>query len=61
MVACGDGLGFFTVSDAQAIQFDLPGEALRLERQSRRARVEAEDLGQVQPLLVERAAGSAAR
>lgn len=55
----GDGLGFFTASDAQAIQFDLPGEAMRLERQSRRARVEAEDLGQVQPLLVERAAGSA--
>jgi putative ABC transport system permease protein len=55
----GDGLGFFTVSDAQAIQFDVPGEAMRLERQSRRARVEAEDLGQVQPLLVERAAGSA--
>jgi putative ABC transport system permease protein len=55
----GDGLGFFTVSDAQAIQFDLPGEALRLERQARRARVEGEDLGQVQPLLLERAAGSA--
>jgi putative ABC transport system permease protein len=55
----GDGLGFFTVSDAQAIQFDLPGEALRLERQSRRARVEAQDIGQVQPLLVERAVGSA--
>jgi putative ABC transport system permease protein len=30
-----------------------------LERQSRRARVEAADLGQVQPLLVERAVGSA--
>jgi putative ABC transport system permease protein len=55
----GDGLGFFTVSDAQAIQFDLPGEALRLERQSRRARAEAQDLGRVQPLLLERAAGSA--
>lgn len=55
----GDGLGFFTVSDAQAIQFDVPGEAMRLERQSRRARVEAEDLGQVQPLLLERAVGSA--
>jgi len=55
----GDGLGFFTVSDAQAIQFDLPGEALRLERQSRRARVESQDIGQVQPLLLERAIGSA--
>lgn len=55
----GDGLGFFTVSDAQAIQFDLPGEALRLERQSRRARVESADVGQTQPLLLERAVGSA--
>jgi putative ABC transport system permease protein len=55
----GDGLGFFTVSDAQAIQFDVPGEAVRLERQSRRARAEAQDIGQVQPLLLERAAGSA--
>lgn len=55
----GDGLGFFTVSDAQAIQFDLPGEAMRLERQSRRARVAGEDIGQVQPLLLERAVGSA--
>ena len=53
----GDGLGFFTVSDAQQIQFDVPGEALRLERQSRRARAEAQDIGQVQPLLLERAAG----
>lgn len=53
----GDGLGFFTVSDAQQIQFDVPGEALRLERQSRRARAEVQDIGQVQPLLLERAAG----
>ena len=34
----GDGLGFFSVSDAESIQFDQPGEASRLERQSRRAR-----------------------
>ena len=53
----GDGLGFFTVGDAQAIQFDVPGEASRLERQSRRARAESQDIGQVQPLLLERAAG----
>jgi putative ABC transport system permease protein len=32
--------GLLHVSDAQAIQFDLPGEAIRLERQARRARVE---------------------
>lgn len=57
----GDGLGFFTVSDAQAIQFDSPGEAMRLERQSRRARVEGVDLGQTQPLLLDRAVGSASQ
>ena len=34
----GDGIGFFTVADAQAIQFDVPGEAVRLEREAREAR-----------------------
>lgn len=53
----GDGLAFFTVSDAMAIQFDQPGEALRLERAARRARVEAIDLGRLQPLLLDRAEG----
>jgi putative ABC transport system permease protein len=53
----GDGLAFFTVSDAMAIQFDQPGEAVRLERAARRARVEGMDLGRLQPLLLERAAG----
>jgi len=54
----GDGLTFFTVSDAMAIQFDQPGEATRLERAARRARVEAMDLGRLQPLLLDRAGGS---
>ncbi len=53
----GDGLCFFTTSDAEAIQFDLPGEVSRLERQSRRTRAEAQDIGRVQPLLLERAMG----
>ena len=53
----GDGLAFFTVGDAQAIQFDVPGEATRLERAARRARVGAVDLGRLQPLLLDRAAG----
>ncbi|MEQ1854585.1 MAG: ABC transporter permease [Chthoniobacteraceae bacterium] len=53
----GDGLAFFTVSDAMAIQYDQPGEAVRLERSARRARVEGMDLGRLQPLLLERAAG----
>ncbi|MEQ9410156.1 MAG: ABC transporter permease [Fuerstiella sp.] len=34
----GDGLAFVTVTDAQSIQFDVPGEAVRLERGSREAR-----------------------
>jgi putative ABC transport system permease protein len=55
----GDGLAFFSVGDALAIQFDQPGEAIRLERAARRQRVEAIDLGRMQPLLLERAAGSA--
>lgn len=55
----GDGLTFFTVSDAMAIQFDQPGEATRLERAARRARVESIDLGKLQPLLLDRAAGLA--
>ncbi len=56
----GDGLAFFTVSDAQAIQSDLPGEALRLERAARRARLESQDLGRVTPQLANRASGPAA-
>lgn len=53
----GDGLAFFTVSDAMAVQFDLPGEATRLERASRLARLVNLDLGRVMPLLSERVAG----
>jgi len=55
----GDGLAFFTVSDALDIQFDVPGEAVRLERAARRARVENVEIGRLQPLLLERAAGQA--
>jgi putative ABC transport system permease protein len=53
----GDGLAFFTVADAMAIQSDEPGEAIRLERAARRDRLETLDLGRLQPLLGERAAG----
>jgi putative ABC transport system permease protein len=55
----GDGLCFFTVSDAEAIQFDVPGEATRLEREARLARLETLDLGRVNPLLSERVVGPA--
>jgi putative ABC transport system permease protein len=51
----GDGLAFFTIADAQAIQFDIPGEAVRLERASRQARGERSELGLMQPSLVEQA------
>jgi putative ABC transport system permease protein len=51
----GDPMAFFTLRDAQAVQFDLPGEALRLEREARRARAATGDLGQQQPALLARA------
>lgn len=50
----GDGLAFFTVRDAQAIQFELQGEAIRAERQGRYSRAQRDDIGRVQPLLTER-------
>ncbi|MFO1439835.1 MAG: ABC transporter permease [Verrucomicrobiaceae bacterium] len=53
----GDGLAFFSVSDAMAIQTDTPGEALRLERAARRQRVAETDLGRMQPAFLEKAAG----
>jgi putative ABC transport system permease protein len=52
----GDGLAFMTVADAQAVQFDVVGEATRLERAARRSRAETLDLGLTQPGLLERAA-----
>lgn len=55
----GDGLGFFTTNDAQSIQFDLAGEATRLERAARRVRTEDTDLGRVRPALLDIAAGQA--
>jgi putative ABC transport system permease protein len=51
----GDGIGLFTVADAQAIQFDIPGEAVRLEREARKARGQRSELGAKQPTLVEQA------
>jgi putative ABC transport system permease protein len=50
-------LAFFTVSDAQRIQFDQRGETLRLERAARRSRLAAIDFGRQQPLLLDRAQG----
>ncbi len=49
----GDGIGFFTSADAQAIQFNVPGEAVRLERSSRAARGNRLDLSAKNPSLLE--------
>jgi putative ABC transport system permease protein len=51
----GDGIIFVTVADAQAIQFDTPGEAVRLERAARAARGGRSDLGAQQPQLLSNA------
>ncbi len=53
----GDGIACFTSRDAQAIQFDEPGESVRLERQARRARAGEIDFGRTQPAVLDRASG----
>jgi putative ABC transport system permease protein len=49
----GDGMIFVTVWDAQAIQFDMPSEAMRLERAARDRRSRTEDVFLSQPILTE--------
>jgi putative ABC transport system permease protein len=51
----GDGIAFFTVQDALTIQFDEPGEAVRLERAARQVRGRGDELALQQPTLLERA------
>ncbi len=51
----GDGLAFFTVSDALAIQFDTSPESVRLERSARKMRAVRDDIGKVQPALLDKA------
>ena len=53
----GDGMAFFTLQDAQAIQLDVSGEAIRLERSARYGRAERIDLGRTQPQVIERSLG----
>lgn len=53
--ASGDGLAFFSITDAQAIQFDNPGEAVRLERAARESRGEAFEAIIRQPSLLDNA------
>ena len=56
----GNGLAFFTALDAQTVQFDLPGAAMRLERAARRGRADRIDLSSSQPGLLDRAEGVSA-
>ncbi len=51
----GDGIAFFTVADAQAIQFDTPGEAVRLERAARESRGKKFEQAIQQPVMLENA------
>jgi len=53
----GDSMAFFSLRDAQAIQFDQSGEAVRLERSARYGRAERIDLGHTQPQVIERSLG----
>lgn len=59
--SAGDGLAFFSVPDALAIQFDLPGEAIRLEQAARRRRTGDVDLGSVNPALLDVVSGPSNR
>ena len=49
----GDGMAFATVWDAQAIQFDTAGEAVRLERAARERRGQTNETFLRQPALAE--------
>lgn len=51
----GDGIAFVTIPDAQAIQFDMPGEAVRLERAAREVRGRDFEPAIQQPGLLENA------
>jgi putative ABC transport system permease protein len=55
----GDGLGFFAIGDALAIQGETVGEALRLERAARGERAGQSDKVRIQPSLGDWAAAPA--
>ena len=56
----GDGMIFVTVWDSQAIQFDTPGEAIRLERAARDRRGQTSEVFLSQPALSEQLSRPAA-
>ena len=60
MAAGGDGIAFATVRDAQSIQLDVSGEAIRIEREARRGRAQRDERPLLQPSLIERAAAPSA-
>ncbi len=49
----GDGMAFATVWDSQSIQFDMAGEAIRLERAARERRGQTHEVFLKQPSLTE--------
>jgi len=57
----GDGMAFTTLLDSQAIQFDAPTEAIRLERAARDNRGQVSEVFLQQPQLTERLALPAAQ
>jgi putative ABC transport system permease protein len=54
----GDGMAFFSLADAQFIQRDISGEAIRLDRAAQREKAAPLDIARVQPALLERGAGA---
>jgi len=55
MAAMGDGVAFATVRDAQSIQLEQTGAAIRLEREARHRRASGDELTIIQPALLARA------
>jgi putative ABC transport system permease protein len=49
----GDAMAFMTLADAQDVQYNLSGEAIRNERAARVNRLQSLDLGHIQPQLVD--------
>jgi len=53
----GDAMVFMTLTDVQAVQFDMSPESIRIERTARVNRLLSFNLGQIQPQLTEIAGG----
>ncbi len=53
----GDPMAFLSLRDAQNVQFDLSGEAIRAERKARIGRLFSTDMGRIQPQIADRLGG----